>query len=823
VIINESPMKTNIFFFFLLSIFSNCLIAQYSQTTTAEFNSNTNVNISTLNNELKLTNDVGNGADGDLYIAPGTTAYTDAIKTYITGNNLSGQNALQVGSSAGFNVGDEVLVITMQDNNDDLNTNIAGQYEFKRILTKLSTVLIFTENLSNIYDSTGKKHQVLKVPNYNNVTIDYGGTLTCSDWDSTYTGGIVCFRAIGTVKVFALGKITTSYKGFTGGKIAYPEQNGYSGGGIFGEGTQGQNSNNSNGGGAGTRAGWRTCGGGGGGSYGTLGTNGVDYYGGIAGISVGNIFLSKLITGGAGGSGGNYSDYIYSGISGKGGDGGGIILLSCDSLSLLGQIECNGDNGGNAQNDGYAGGGGGGSGGTIYIISGKNLNIGNNFITSIGGSFGVGLNGVNGGIGGGGRIRIDAPSVLGSTNPPIGYNGINYALNGTSITQPLIKSTIQCWSILTFNKDITAPGTSVTVDVLSKSNLLLQSNVSAGSILNVTNDTIKLKITLLNSFGNQTPVFHDWMLTLATAPPAIITPTGGTTFCQGNSVLLNANTGAGYTYQWLLNGNIINGATNPGYTATQGGSYTVVVTSGCSATSLPVIVTVYPLPVANAGSDQTVCAGTSVILTATGGTSYQWDNGVTQGVSFIPTATTLYTVTVTNSNGCTATDNVLITVNSIPPTPTISQNGNILSSTAPTGNQWYLNGTTIPGATNQTFNVVSNGTYYVIVTLNGCNSDTSNVVHYTSGIEDSNTGYELSIYPNPNSGIFHIVCDLETQKEVSFKVIDYLGKSLYYTEPKKYFGKIDKSINLSGLLSGIYKLIVTFDNEIVTQNIAIQK
>jgi hypothetical protein len=103
-------MKTNIFFFSLLSIFSNCLIAQYSQTTTADFNTNANVNISTLNNELKLTNDMGNGADGDLYVAPGNTAYTDAIKTYVTGINPSGQNALQVGASAGFSVGDEVLI-----------------------------------------------------------------------------------------------------------------------------------------------------------------------------------------------------------------------------------------------------------------------------------------------------------------------------------------------------------------------------------------------------------------------------------------------------------------------------------------------------------------------------------------------------------------------------------------------------------------------------------------------------------------------------------------------------------------------------------------
>ena len=182
-------MKSKIFHFFLLSMFSNCLSAQFSQSTTAEFNTNANFNVSTLNNELKLTNDVGNGADGDLYIAPGMTAYTDSIKTYVAGINSSGQNAILVGSTAGFNAGDEILILTVQDNNADLNTNLAGQYEFKRILSKLSTALILTANLNNNYDSAGKKHQVVRIPNYNNVTLDYGANLTCGSWNRL-TGGV---------------------------------------------------------------------------------------------------------------------------------------------------------------------------------------------------------------------------------------------------------------------------------------------------------------------------------------------------------------------------------------------------------------------------------------------------------------------------------------------------------------------------------------------------------------------------------------------------------------------------------------------------------
>jgi len=234
-------MKTKIYIFLLCFLYSFSLKAQYSQSTTAEFNTNTNINISTQNNELKLTPDLGTGADGDLYVAPGNTAYTDPVKTFITGTNSSGQNALQVSSSAGFSVGDEILIITMQDNNTDLNTNIAGLYEFRRIITILSTALILDVNLTNTYNSvTGKQHQVIRVKNYNNVTLDYGAILTCDGWNGS-TGGILCFRAKGTINIAALANISAIGKGFLGGSSITVEGIGYQGQCLLGSGTQSGN------------------------------------------------------------------------------------------------------------------------------------------------------------------------------------------------------------------------------------------------------------------------------------------------------------------------------------------------------------------------------------------------------------------------------------------------------------------------------------------------------------------------------------------------------------------------------------------------------
>jgi gliding motility-associated-like protein len=130
--------------------------------------------------------------------------------------------------------------------------------------------------------------------------------------------------------------------------------------------------------------------------------------------------------------------------------------------------------------------------------------------------------------------------------------------------------------------------------------------------------------------------------------------------CAGTSVTLTA-TGAS-TYTW--NNGVTQGvAFTPAATST----YTVTGTSaaGCINTST-VTVTVNPLPTVNAGLDQTVCAGTSVTLSGTGAATYTWDNGATNGVAFVPVSTQTYTVTGTTAEGCTNTDQVLMTVNPIP-------------------------------------------------------------------------------------------------------------------------------------------------------------
>lgn len=219
-------------------------------------------------------------------------------------------------------------------------------------------------------------------------------------------------------------------------------------------------------------------------------------------------------------------------------------------------------------------------------------------------------------------------------------------------------------------------------------------------------------------------------------PPATATATasGSAAICQGSSVTLNASpTGAGFNYQWLLNGAVIPGATSSSYSASQAGNYTVSVftTPACNDTNnTPIVVTVSPVPVTvTPAGPVTLCTGGSQVITGPSGTglSYQWlQNNVVipgaTGQTYTATATGLYRVRVTTSSSCSDTSQpVSINIVAAPPSTitasgplTICPNvGVVLSGpvNSSLSYQWYLNGTAITGATGQTYTAIAAGQY----------------------------------------------------------------------------------------------------------------
>jgi hypothetical protein len=124
--------------------------------------------------------------------------------------------------------------------------------------------------------------------------------------------------------------------------------------------------------------------------------------------------------------------------------------------------------------------------------------------------------------------------------------------------------------------------------------------------------------------------------------------------------------------------NNVQGTWSPAVNNTQTTTYTFTPSAGQCATNATLAVNVNPLPTINAGLDQTACQGANVTLSGTGGSTYSWNNGVSNGVAFVPNTTTTYTVTGTDANGCTNTDQVTVTV---APNPTLSGNTVICPNT----------------------------------------------------------------------------------------------------------------------------------------------
>ncbi len=211
----------------------------------------------------------------------------------------------------------------------------------------------------------------------------------------------------------------------------------------------------------------------------------------------------------------------------------------------------------------------------------------------------------------------------------------------------------------------------------------------------------------------------------------IVAISGTTPVCAGTVVKLKATGGTSYLWQAPPPNNRDSIFVTP---TAPSSTYTVTVTNaaGCTASGTKQIV-VNVLPNAAISGPNATCNGASVTLTASGGTSYLWANGLGTNATINPTPTapsTTYTVTVTNGNGCSASTSQVVTVNSNP-TATISGTtsicqGETTTLTASGGGTYAWN--TNPTQTTAAITVSTAGTYTVTVTTGANCTATASVV-----------------------------------------------------------------------------------------------
>lgn len=216
--------------------------------------------------------------------------------------------------------------------------------------------------------------------------------------------------------------------------------------------------------------------------------------------------------------------------------------------------------------------------------------------------------------------------------------------------------------------------------------------------------------------------------------------------CDGQSANLTAS--GGDTYLWST------GETTQSITVTPNSttSYTVTAFVGSESDSDDVVVNVNPIPIANAGTDETVCMGETITLTASGGGSYLWNTGATtQSINVSPNDTTTYSVTVTENN-CSDTDDITITVS---PSPIVNAGNDVTilegESTVLTasGGDTYLWST---GETTESISVspITSTTYSVTAYINGC-EDTDDVIVTVEAQVVADAGEDVTICENSST------------------------------------------------------------------------
>lgn len=178
-------------------------------------------------------------------------------------------------------------------------------------------------------------------------------------------------------------------------------------------------------------------------------------------------------------------------------------------------------------------------------------------------------------------------------------------------------------------------------------------------------------LTKTFSYNNVTCVSKDTVLVkVGTIPTA--NAGADQSICKGAAVTIGGTSSVGMNYSWSPN---VAGTATTAVSPTATTNYTLTVTNpatGCKKSD-DVRVTVKSLPIVNAGSDATLCAGINTLIgsNAITGQTYAWtpSTGLSSATTAKPTttpiATTMYIVTATK-NACIKKDTVVVTVNTLP-------------------------------------------------------------------------------------------------------------------------------------------------------------
>ncbi len=380
------------------------------------------------------------------------------------------------------------------------------------------------------------------------------------------------------------------------------------------------------------------------------------------------------------------------------------------------------------------------------------------------------------------------------------------------------------WLTLDPDEGIVAPGDSLIVDVTFDSD-----GMATGSYSDVVN-------FITNDLNNSTYAVDftlhitDMQLAVSADPSEI---------CLGETTTLQTQTSGGsgsYTYSWT---SIPEGFTseeqNPVVNPEENTQYIVSVNDGIASLNGAVDVVVHELPTVALGDDQILCGETSFPLDAGNpGSTYLWSTGeVSQTIVAGGSGESIFWVDVTNENACMSRDSITIVFAENPvvelhPDTAICHNASISLDAGNPGAS-YLWST---DETTQTINIMAEDYEYGVHTFSVAVSNEYNcmstdeveieILDCTS-IDEWASRLNLSIYPNPSTGVFNISFDSAPGTEVGLRIVSIKGAVVYEETDIRVAGSYNKQLDLNHIAEGVYGVFVSYQDKVVTRKIVITK
>lgn len=390
-----------------------------------------------------------------------------------------------------------------------------------------------------------------------------------------------------------------------------------------------------------------------------------------------------------------------------------------------------------------------------------------------------------------------------TVNPISSTNySVVYTLNGCSSASSMALVTVNPQPVVTVTNQLICEGNSATLTAtpsIGGGDYLWSPGSETGNTITVNPSvTTNYSVTYtLNGCSHTTTG-------IVTVNPIPTVTVNNATICNGASTTLSAiPSESGGSFTWSPGGETTSSITvNPSINT----SYTVTYSlNGCSSLPVNSIVTVTEQPTISSNS-VTMCEGEVATLTAapsvSGGT-YVWNPGglTTQSILVSPATNQSYTVTYSIIGCADVSSNSNVTVNPMPNVTVEIGSASLLATEENGTYQWIDCENSleeIPGETAQTFTPDNEGTYAVVINLNGC-IDTSDCVFYeTGGIMDDHASW-ITLYPNPAKEVLFIASDLDFIGNV-IGIYDQIGQLILKIE----IVEAETMVDIKSLSPGVY-------------------